>query len=292
MAPYVPRVAGIRERQLFFGAPGSGKSNALMSIMRRQADDFFYILDSEDDWMFSLGEDEANDELLARGNFDIRVLTDNKDFDQHLETIIKIREKIKPGEFFFYDKLTPAWQAAQDWFTNEIFGEDLADYVLEARKALEEKRKAQQKAGGKGDRTAPVFDQLRDWGPINAQYNKIVREIQKIATVAHVFIVADIKNIGENTKPEKVRLYRPYSGLPAGQGDIDVLPHTIIHFDHDPRAQEYTMSTVKDRGTRESKKRMDSVEWVDFSVSYLRDVAGWHAEGEENGKAKGKGKKK
>ncbi len=278
---YGPKNAGTRERQVIYGAGNAGKSTALLTLARRYQLGHIHVLDADDAWEFMLYEDEEpNKKLLDRGNFTIHQVN-NEQWDEeqgHFGTLLRVEDELEKGDIVVYDKVTGGWGAVQDWFDHKVFGMGHADYYIKMRAMLEDEREAVKAAGGKKDRGGPLYDQLRDWGPINAQYRLLYATLYRISRKAHLFLLADAATVGANDDGDLKKACAPFgNNKPKGQKDMFGFPHTVIYLSHDMREQSFQMSQVKDRSTRATDdKRLDEVEWDDFTQTYLGPIAGWH----------------
>jgi hypothetical protein len=277
---YGPR-RGIRERQVIYGSGNAGKSTAMLTLARRYQLGHVHVLDADDAWEFMLYEDEEpNKKLLDRGNYTLHQVNDEQWDEEHghYATLLRVEEQLQPGDIVIYDKVSGGWGAVQDWFDHKVFGMGHADYYVKMRAMLEDEREAAREGGGKGKRTAPLYDSLRDWGPINAQYRLLYATLYRINRKAHLFLLADAAKVGDNDDGDLKKMVAPFGGnKPRGQKGLFGFPHTVLYLSHDVRAESFEISQVKDRSTRlADEKRLDEVEWEDFTKTYLGPVAGWH----------------
>lgn len=280
-----PKNARIPERLLFFGQSGGGRSNAILTWMRAQPDVHFFVLDNEDAYNFLIYEDEdTNAALIEKENFTIYTVNKN-DYDGTIKALEEIKRKVDEGDVVVFDKIGPhTWEATQAEYTRQVFGSEFNAYAVQMRADLEERREA---AKGKNERVPgnqATFDQLRDWGVINTMMDVILQLCVDINMMAkcHIVWVADANDIRDNDKPAIRAMYRDVEEKPAGHKSLHSWPHTILHFLYDPKAGEYVLTSVKDRGSRRKKKLRDEVwgqddtpEKSSFPEAYLVKVAGW-----------------
>lgn len=274
---YGPANPRIRERQVLYGAGNSGKSTAILTLARRYSLGHIHVMDVDDAWDFMLYEDEeSNKKLLDRGNYTIHHIKSNDwDGDRgHLKVIKEIANEIEKGDIFVYDKINSGWGAVQDWYDHNVFGVGHADYYMKMRQMLEDEREKSKDKGEKGKRTEPLYDQLRDWGPINAQYRLLYEAMYDITERAHMFILTDAASINEKDDGDMKKSCQPFGAKPAGQKALFGWPHTVLYFEHDMREHTFEMSQVKDRGSRLTNQ-IEEVEWDDFTKTYLGPIAGW-----------------
>lgn len=275
---YVPKFPQLTERIGVYGQSGAGKTNFAITMMRRMTNRHFHVFDNNAAYEFCIYEDdERNAKVIAAQNFTIHS-ADFTDWLDQKARIAEVEAACAEGDWAVFDLTDLAWEAVPAWYTEEFLGLDEMAYRAKIRSALEDKRVEQQAAGGRGDRTAPVFDQLRDWQHINPEYKRTMyATFERLnARGVHVLAVADAKPVSDNDDPAIRKRYRPFKERPAGQKGFTKEMQTVLHlaFDGD---DTYTMSTAKDRGSRtSSEKKLDEEPWSDACTTYLSKVAGWH----------------
>jgi hypothetical protein len=279
---FSPKHANIRERIGLFGPPGAGKSNAIITWMRRCPHLHFHIIDNDDAYNFLIYEDdERNAKLIERENFTIHVMSAG-DWKGHLEMTEKLVKDVDEGDVVVLDKISPLWAAAQNFYTQSIFGEDFNEYAITMRQGLEERRVAARNSNEREKRTEPIFDQFRDWGVINAQWKELMQHLLDVQQLggAHLVCVADSRPVRDTDDNDIRKTYSQVGVVPEGQKGYTTFPHSVLHLVYDQRADEYLMTTVKDRGSRRANG-LDEMAWGtseepgDFTKVYLGPVAGW-----------------
>lgn len=279
---YVPKMPRLTECIGLYGQGGAGKGEAVLCMMRRMTNRHFHIIDTDAAWEFMLYEDdERNAKVIAADNFTIHT-PDPHGWEEQKNVIELCEANAERGDWVVFDHLDPMWESVPGWYTATFLGLDETEYKARVRLALEEKRQDQIGEGKRGDRTAPLFDQLRDYQFINPEYKRAVYDAFKRlnAKGVHVVAIAHAKPIGDNDPPGMRKRYKPFRERPGGQKDLTEAVNTMIHlaFDGD---ETYTMSVAKDRGSRmrNEDKPMD-LDWSegDFCKEYLSPVAGWHME--------------
>lgn len=277
---YVPKFPQLTERIGVYGQSGAGKTNVAITMMRRMTDRHFHIFDNNASYEFSIYEDdERNAKVIAAQNFTIYP-ADFTDWLDQKAAIAKVEEGCVEGDWAVFDLTDLAWESVPSWYTETFLGLDEMQYRAKIRGALEDKRTAQQAEGGKGDRTAPVFDQLRDWQHINPEYKRTMYgAFERLnARGVHVIAMADAKPISDNDDPSIRKRYRPFKERPAGQKGLTKEMQTMLHLSYDGD-DGYTVSTAKDRGSRTtSAKKLVEEPWSDMCSVYLSKVCGWHME--------------
>lgn len=275
-----PRVPNIRERIQLTGQGGTGKSNAVISIMRAIPDAHFHIIDNDGGaYNFLIyDDDELNAGIIERQNFTIHDV-DPTDWVEQTEKILEVGGLVAPNDWFIFDNSTPTWQAVTDWYTHEIFEKGYDDYAIEMRRQLEADREDARKRKEKELRTRPLYDQFRDYGVINPVYaRRFLNQLVKINTTAHVIITTEMDEIRDNDSLDVRKRWGPLKMKPRGQQKIKDchFPHTALGMTMDIKKEEWYLTSVKDRGSRfTSDKKLTNEPWTDFSQTYLRGVAGW-----------------
>ncbi len=242
-----------RERILTFGVQGTGKGTAILEIARKCPLDTFYVLDTD------MG---SYDKLLATlfsdlNNVDVKCVDE---WDEFTDNVKDIQAKMGRDDWLVIDMMTETWGAVQSWFTEQVFGNDIADYFLEVRKKKKE-ADADKKALG-------AFDGWMDWPVINKEYFRFYKLLLK--TPGHMYWAAEQDVIGKDDDKEVKGQFGPYGVKPKGQKKLGHVPSTVLWLTKS-RVGEYYMTTIKDRGREE----MEEQRFGNFAVDYMMKVAGW-----------------
>lgn len=271
---YQPKFPQLRERICVYGQNGVGKTNVAITMMRRMTDRHFHILDNNSSYEFSIYEDdERNAKIIAAQNFTIYEADPHTWLDQK-RAIEEIEAKAEFGDWAVFDMLDPMWEAIPGWYTSEFLGLDEDEYRQKVRLALEEKRDEQLSSKQKADRTAPLFDQLRDYQHINPTYKRAVygTMTRLNAKGVHVLCAAGAKQTGDKDDKGLRKIYAP-GDRPASQKGLTGEVNTVLNLEHDGD-ETFTMTTKKDRASRKAKA-LDEEPWTDFCAVYLGPVARW-----------------
>lgn len=256
---------GLRERILVIGPQGVGKSYAYFRIARMLqltgSDARMYIVDTD----FSFEHMIIDEDFKDLTNVEVReVLT----WDEYRDAMRVFRKVIRPQDWLVVDMMSPAWDAVQDYYIEEVFGDDPAEYFVRIRKDMdsedeEEAKSAKSKRGG--------FEGRRDWGVINKLYRKHFSTL--IASCrGNVFLTSPMDTLSKEDRNDKdlVDLYGKFGVKPKGQKHTGHIVHTLLKF-AESRRDGYVMTTIKDR----SREQLQGEEIGDFALSYLVKVAGW-----------------
>lgn len=232
-----------RERLLLIGGAGTGKTTAHLSIAKKVPTSKFFVLDSD----FAIDRMIENENLP---NVEHRLAIEWTDY---VEGVKEYQAKMTTDDWLVIDFLSPAWDAVQAWYVDQIHGKDIDAYFIEARK--------------KKTKGNPL-DGDTDWGIINKAYKAFVNIL--LRTPGHILCTAPAKAIGERDDPQLKATFGAYGVRPEGQKHTAHVFHTILWMTK-TRVGEYQMTTIKDRGRREVEK----APVADFAGSYLMAVAGW-----------------
>jgi len=278
---YVPKMPRLTECIGLYGQNGTGKGKSVIDMMRRMPDRHFHVMDTDASYEFSIYEDdERNKKVIDNENFTIHV-PDSTNWEDQKRVLKEIEDTTDRGDWAIFDHLDPLWESVPGWYTKIFLGLDETEYKATVRKALQEKRDKQlEKEGAKGDRTAPLFDQLRDYTYLNPEYKKTVYGLFKRLNGkgVHVMCMAHAKPIADNTDMSLRKRYRPFKEMPAGQKSLTDAVNTMLHLTWDGD-EEWQISTAKDRGSRtRAEIKLVKEDWDDFTKVYLSPVAGWHME--------------
>lgn len=115
-----------RERILTYGQPGVGKSNAILTVARKCPGNTFHVIDTEIDNYYRLLEtdfiDLKNVEVYPIG-----------EWPEIVPTLRKLHKDVARDDWVVIDSMTPTWDWVQQWFIEQVHGEDDDTYFLEVR---------------------------------------------------------------------------------------------------------------------------------------------------------------
>lgn len=270
-----------REFILGFGVQGVGKSKMMLDIARKCKGDTFFVWDNDNSTVRLLST--AYQDIAEREDVDDRGMgvaygnvvvydAEEDDWEEYLEWLAKARKVVKWNDWISVDSSTPTWQGIQSYFSDKVFGEDIADYFLKVRLRME-----QQRGNGGDKKNMTVFEGWVDWPVINKLYTKSYTHLKNMP--CHVIMTAELTKIGDEDKKDKelMATFGSYGVKPAGQKRLGHKPMTVLLLTKN-RVGEYYMTTVKDRGREE----MEEVGWGDFVKDYMGPVAGWKMKKEDD----------
>jgi hypothetical protein len=245
----------ILERILVFGDGGSGKTHATCSIAKWHQDEgsdaTFYVISNDLSFDRFLGPGSEFEDLENVVVFDVDTWPD------YMDAAKKVKEEMQAHDWMSVDLIALAWGAAQDYYIERVFDEDLTDYWVTQRKAT----------GGEGS----DLDGWKDWGVINKMYRAFFNT-HVLRAPGHVICQASQKALAD-TAHEDEQVYDLCKQLgfkPEGQKHLVLQFHTVLHFGR-RRDKAFIFQTVKDR----KRKEVFDKEVRDFWRSYLIPIAGW-----------------
>lgn len=255
-----------REQILVYAKEGVGKSTCYLNIAK------FSQLTKSPARFFIGYSDTALPRQLEEGypsltNVYPTHLTEFPDFPKWIKDCIKVAQ---PDDWIVCDLISSAWSWVQDYFTDEIFGSDIGNYFLGARKEMEVFN-ANLQRGDKEQKTLAALDGWKDWGVINKLYNDFYQRF--IArTNCHIFATAFQDVLGDDKieSKENKNLYELIGFKPAGQKFVGGGFQTVLYMQGQGNQPRY-IRTVKDR----ERAILDNVVMKDFTLTYLKGIAGW-----------------
>lgn len=256
---YQPKLNS-RERVLIYGPAGSGKSDAAYSFALEVMNGGGTVYCVDNDFSY-----ERQAELNPPADASRFVLRETFP-DDWVGITSGIEEAVEHGkrdDLLIVDSMSPTWQAAQEWYTDQVFGSTMDEFFLNARKEM------------KGNRVEG-FDGWKDWSVINKVYGRIYRLITRFP--GHVVLTAELDNMMGSEDSETVGVFGPYRTKPRGQKRLPHTVNTIVMLKKD-RAGSFKMTVVKDRG-RERDEKIEDEEFTDFFRDYMVGVAGWRKQTE------------
>ena len=240
------------ERILAMGPFGSGKTFSWLKIadwaQKTGSPAHFYCLDT----------DAAVTRMLnSAGNFShlTNVTVTNvwewPQYEKALESALRVA---KPEDWIIVDFVGSAWEAVQEWYVDQIYDADIAEFFLDARKSM---------------RSGNPLDGWKDWSVINRIYRRWVTKMVQDCP-AHVYWTATAEAIRETDDKSNRALFGTHGVKPRGQKHLGHQVHSVLLFQ--PFASgEWFLTTVKDR----ERPRLEGLKVSDFVIDYLVNIAKW-----------------
>lgn len=247
------------ERMLLLGREGTGKTNAVLSIARRIPTAQFYVIDTDYSASYDRMMATVYTDVLERGNVTTYV-TGPDDWEAQLDAAAEIKATVERDDWVVADSMSPTWNAVQGWFTEQVHGNTIEDYLLDIRKTIAQK--------GNKKTSLEAFDGWVDWSVINPLYFRFYRLL--LQQPANLILTAEGVPFGDKESKAVRDTYGAYGVKPSGQKKLGFLTHTVL-LTTKGRVGDYALTTIKDRGRDE----LEDMDLVDFARDYLMRVAGW-----------------
>lgn len=247
------------ERILIYGVGGVGKSTAVVDLAANVSGQV-YVVDTERAFDRMV---EGRGELPNLHVHDVRfsaMVEDTTNWEDMLRQVRLIVKDMGRDDWLVIDSVTPTWDDVQAWFTEKLWGDNLADYMMAARLQAEE-------AGKKG---GSAFEGFTDWPVINKQYNQLYNLI--LNAPGHVLLTAETAALVDEDADTTV-VFGSHGVKPKGQKRLPHIPHTVLLMRR-RHGGKWVIDTVKDR----NRDALAGVENDGFHRTYLGGVAGWKQE--------------
>ena len=244
-----------RERILSMGPFGSGKTTAWLNIAKwAKATDSpsrFYAIDTDNALEAMLEGQFAELDYRNGGNVEWVSAWEWNDYRAALSSF---GPKMSNDDWLVVDFISPAWDAVQSHYIEEIFKQDVDEFFLEARKNMK---------GGN------PLDGWKDWGVINRLYKKWMNEVL-YQTLGHKFLTAQATALSETDDKGLRATFGAYGVKPKGQKDLGFQVHSVLLTSVN-RKGETSITTIKDR----ERERLMDHPVQEFTIDYLVNVGGW-----------------
>lgn len=248
-----------RERILMFGKEGTSKTHAWMSIAEAYPDVPFYCVDTDDSVQRMLEGD-----FSGLHNIHVEVAQNWEEFDasckkflQWIDAWVSENPPTRKEDYpwLVIDFSDTTWDMVQNYFTEQVFDQGVADYFLAARKGLK----------GKGGTLQPL-EGWTDWQVINKIFQSRWNSLTKGGGPYHLYLTAGSTAV---SGIENRSLYKSLKFMPRGEKRMAHRVHTVLMSSVD--GSGWYLSSAKDRGRELLMDRLTP----NFSISYLMKVAGW-----------------
>lgn len=265
----------MRERICAFGENGTGKTAALLDIIKlnRATGGDAQLYHIESDW-------GSMDRMLGAPTSRFTGIRDRvhlyqvETWEEWVNATEAIRAVARPHDWVGVDFVTDAWEAVQRYYTQVIKGDVPENYFLEHKRRYEERKAALLKAGKPGEvKGEDTGYDGTDWKVIKTMYDTWWVSLYGRMR-PHLFLIARERDLREKFHPDDKTTQAAYKGVgvvPKGEGKLANGPDTVCHMSTNGRGAFY-MTTLKDR-ERVLVRNADMDRG--FARVYLQDVAGW-----------------
>lgn len=249
------------ERILSMGLWGSGKTNSWVTIARwyrnTQTPGHFYVLDTDNTTLRTLSGDDGWEQNVT--------VVDVMEWENLVTDTEKFFEQATREDWLVVDSIDSAWQMVQDYFTEQVFGKDSAEFFMQARLA-----------GQAGHPLASDYGS--NWQVINKLYSKWIGKV--IRFPGHVYACTPAQQVsqpnqsGKGGDSKEIRETFGRLGVrPAGQKALGFQMHSVLLM-QSPSVGDYRLTTAKDR----ARDSIVNEPLTDFVLNYLIGVGGWQIE--------------
>lgn len=248
-----------KERFVFWGEGGGGKSSAILSMARHMPYAHFWVNDTDVSFSY--------DRLLATEFQDVDerdqvTIYQTSDWDEFTAANADIKEKAdQTNDVLVVDNGTFPWQWVQDHHTTVMYGMSADEYMVKLKKQFPIER----------DYFAALSDGMQ-WPLINKKYHAGFYKLYH-SWKGHAAIVCMSKSIKGEKDEENIKQFGWLGSMPAGQKDIPYVMATNVLFQAGSK-NTWTYTTSKDRG----RGKVTKIPLTDFAIDYLVDVAEWEQE--------------
>lgn len=259
-----PTPSFARERILAYGKEGAGKSYNWLRIAERYPTVPFYVIDTDDAIQRMLQE-----EFPELTNVHVEVAQTWEEFEWAADEFLHQIEdwviqhpisRIEDYPWLVVDFSDTTWSMVQNFFTEQVFDQGIAEYFIMARRKMRGSKKGQME----------TFEGWTDWQVINKIFQSRWNKLTKHGGSFHLYITAQTNPVAGDRETRS--LYQTFKVMPSGEKRMGHRVHTVFYCSND-KSGRY-LSTAKDRG----RPYQDDLLITDFSVNYLVRIAGWSAE--------------
>ncbi|MEM3646835.1 MAG: AAA family ATPase [Thermofilum sp.] len=242
-----------REKILVYGFPGSGKSYQFLKIAQFVYPQRCYVLDTDGSY-----ERLMETEFSGLDNVVIYLVFDRDEWANAVEEVLA---NASNDDWVCIDRADVLWDATQDYYIQEVFGEDMADFFLRARKEMVENK----------DKKFVPLDGWKDWGVINKVYRSLWNRLTRPDVPFHLYVATSAVEVESNDDKLIKRTFNFLGVKPGGQKALAHGVHTVLYLDYVGKGDGWRVTTAKDRG----RKYLDHQKLVSLPHQYLMAVAGW-----------------
>lgn len=271
-----------RERILAYGPAGAGKTYAAMQTITKALGpgERAYVIDIDNAWGRMLETDGAAIGLSVVEEYQqgVRdqeyedpdgnvVLFHCRGWEASIKALSKALTTATRDDWIVVDSMSWLWDDVLAWYIEKTHGEELPDFLIDARMQQIKAGKKTAATGATGGQEATVVE----WNYINPVWNKQVAT-PLVNANCHIYLCAEAKEARTDGRQDKQlqTLYESIGWLPKTQKRVGNNVQTILFFNVS-KTGVYKVTTVKDRG----REALAEEEWTDMGSTYLRQTAGW-----------------
>jgi len=245
------------ERLLFYGGGGSGKTNTVLTYARYMPNDaMMYVLDTD----YSMPYDRALATDFEDCEQQVAVHVADTEWDPFTTALAETVAQGNPAkDCIVVDTISPSWESVQDWYLEQVYGQDLPGHIVELKKTYADDAKAYHKA----------LTEDMNWSAVKKEYaRRVWTPIRRWK--GDLILCAEAKALSTQDNDDVKMLYGPLGFKPVGESRLSHVAATNIFLDH-PKRGTWRMTTIKDR----NREELDHAVINDFGMDYLMEIAGW-----------------
>jgi len=256
--PFISSIPA-RERILLYSEPACGKSHAVTELGKllsaTQSPSHIYVIDNDKSYTKS---------VALNGLSNISVF-EVYEWPEYGDALSKIFPQLHRDDWFVCDLASEAWPAVQEYYTQEVFGEDTGSFFLRVKTELQRDTE---------------FGGWTDWKYINKLYSSFMRPfIYK--SPCHIIACSTADPVARSTGSgggrssvgddrETISVFGGVGHKPSGQKRLKHQFDSTLFLHKDLRGR-YLYTSVKDRG----RPLHIGEPMISFPLTYLKGVAGW-----------------
>ena len=253
----------MRYRILLMGAPGSGKSQAIIDLARYNPDSKVVAFDYQDGirpLLADLGDEVPNlDPHLIHGE-------PLEAWPQFKVECKQARVDYGEGDWICFDGSGLWWDLVKGWQVQRKYGVDLADFLADKAAAAQAAKPGKKALGFGGLET-------EDWEVIRAQYYTTIPQTLGAGCQANVLVTALAKDVGSWQKdgetvylePSLPPMYKRLGIKPEGEKGLTSQVDYVLQVEH-PSEAKWKLRGLGKRGSRAE------FAWKDITAQSVVDV--------------------
>ena len=229
----------------------AGKTTSWLDIaswyQRTETPGTFFVVDTD---MTVERSSESYEDIHER-----LVVEESQDWPSAKLAIVKFKTEATEADWLIVDSIDFLWEAVQDWYVEQAFGETSDEFFLDYKRQ-----------GKEGHPLADGFGM--NWNVIKKQYNPVLQTIRRFP--GHVLVCTPAKSTAQDKDANVQRVFGKYGVKPEGEKRLGFHFHTVLLLLNNAK-DDYRITTVGDRARKElSNERLSS-----FTMTYLKGTAGW-----------------
>ena len=254
-----------RDRLLFLGAPGSGKSQAIVDVATLLPDVKVYAFDMQDSilpLLRAVGEAPPNLVLYRIGGEPVEA------WDEFQARCKEVRATVKPGDWVAFDVAADWWQLVQDAYIEKVYEAASCDFkeakLMEAVEQGAKTKKAPKKALGFGGLEPD------EWSVVKGKYYITIPQTLSTRCTANIIVTANEKTPAHWMRGDEMVFreanlpgqYKKNLVKPWGEANLTSQVDVVLWLKH-PTDKKWTLSTL---GKNRFKVDFDDVDITSRTV--------------------------